>query len=344
LQDGYEGRTPGNTYYNYAAQSSPNSWNTNGAVNTADPAAQGGFGTAGWANSPETAFTKQIVSAWLNDLPLSDHFYTYYGIHPVSIAPTLAQKTGELRDALGAGYNDANGDPNTGGQQPGGINAVSTVDNISKGTEIELSAQPTKNWNLMVNYSHTTATRTNIDPATTKFMSDLYTFFTGPGGQIREWGPGGGPIGRDWITNVYNPYEVEVLSSGQQVPEIAPWRINGVTTYTFDHGALKGFMVGGGARLEAARIVGYRYNADLGPTGSLDPTNPIKGPKDEHYDFWVGYSRKVYKDLNWHIQLNFRDVGDKTHLVASHIEPDGSLALARIQEGMSWQLTNSLEF
>jgi len=344
LQDGYEGKTPGNQYYNYAANASANSWNTNGAVNTADPAAAGGFGTAGWANSPETAFTKQIVNAWLNDLPLSDHFYTYYGIHPVTIKPSLAQKTGELRDAMGTGYNDANGDPNTGGQQPGGINAVSTVDNISKGTEIELSAQPVKNWNLTVNYAHTSATHANIDPATTKFMSDLYTFFTGPGGQIREWGNGGGPIGRDWITNVYNPYEVEVLSAGQQVPEISPWRVNGVTTYTFDHGALKGLLIGGGIRLEAARIVGYRYNANLGPTGSLDPTDPIKGPKDEHYDFWIGYSRKVYKGINWRIQLNLRDVGDKTHLVASRVEPDGSLALARIQEGTSWQLTNSFDF
>ncbi|HEY9153516.1 MAG TPA: TonB-dependent receptor plug domain-containing protein [Opitutaceae bacterium] len=344
LQDGLEGRTPGNQYYNYAANASPNSWNSNGAVNTADNNASGGYGTPGWTNSPETAFTKTIVNAWLNDLPLADHFYTYYGIHPVTITPSKAKATGELRDAMGPGYNDANADPGTGSQQPGGINAVSTVDTISKGTEIELSAQPTKNWNLTVNYSHTNATRTNIDPATTKFMSDLYTFFTGPGGQIREWGPGGNPIGKDWITNVYNPYEVEVLSAGQQAPEIAPWRLNGITTYTFDHGPAKGFLIGGAIRWEAAIIAGYRYNADLGPTGSLDPNDPIKGKEEKHYDLWVGYSRKVYKNINWRIQLNLRDIGDKAHLVPSRIEPDGSLALARIEEGTSWQLTNSFDF
>ena len=175
-------------------------------------------------------------------------------------------------------------------------------------------------------------------------MSSLYKFFTCPVVQIRECGNGGPPLGRDWITNVYNPYEVEVLAAGQQVPEISPWRLNGVTTYNVDHGPLKGLLVGGAIRLEAARIVGYRNNATLGPTGALDPTNPIMGKKDEHFDFWVGYSHKVYKKINWRIQLNLRDVGDKTKLVASRLEPNGDLALARIQEGMSWQLTNAFEF
>jgi hypothetical protein len=35
---------------------------------------------------------------------------------------------------------------------------------------------------------------------------------------------------------------------------------------------------------------------------------------------------------------------NKTELVAAQYEPDGSLALARIQDGMSWQLTNSFDF
>jgi hypothetical protein len=37
-------------------------------------------------------------------------------------------------------------------------------------------------------------------------------------------------------------------------------------------------------------------------------------------------------------------VGEKDKLVASRINPDGSIALARISQGMGWQLTNSIDF
>jgi hypothetical protein len=37
-------------------------------------------------------------------------------------------------------------------------------------------------------------------------------------------------------------------------------------------------------------------------------------------------------------------VGEKDHLVAAGYNPDGSLYLARIQEGMGWRLENSFDF
>jgi hypothetical protein len=68
------------------------------------------------------------------------------------------------------------------------------------------------------------------------------------------------------------------------------------------------------------------------------------GPTDTHVDMWIGYSRKVYKNVNWRVQLNLRSVGEKDHLTPAQYEPDGSLALARIQEGMGWTLENSFDF
>jgi hypothetical protein len=77
----------------------------------------------------------------------------------------------------------------------------------------------------------------------------------------------------------------------------------------------------------------------------LDVNKPWIGPDDKHYDLWFGYSRRIVRDkIKWRIQANLRNVGEKTRLVASQYQPDGSLALARIQEGMSWQLTNSFDF
>jgi hypothetical protein len=329
------------------ASETANNWNyayqdiKSAGGSAADLAAVAAPDSPGFLASPQYAQEKAIVDAWLN-LPVSDNYFNYFGINP-SINPANAHATGRLADA----FANWDGGKPVGAQQPGAINSVSTVDNISKGTEVELQAQPTKNWNLYVNYTRVDATKTNIDPATVKFMEDNKAFFDGPGGQLRLWGVGNvntsrtQQIGYDWVQNVYNPYLVSQLAAGQSTPEVAKWRLNAVTTYTFDRGAVKGLFVGGGVRLEAGRILGYRYDPD---TLSLSVEDPLMGSADEHYDLWLGYSRKINRRFNWRIQLNIRDVGESTKLVAARYQPDGVLALARIQQGMTWQLTNTIEF
>jgi hypothetical protein len=42
--------------------------------------------------------------------------------------------------------------------------------------------------------------------------------------------------------------------------------------------------------------------------------------------------------------VNFRNLGEKDRLVAARVQPDGSIALARIVQGMGWELTNSFDF
>ncbi|HEX7632505.1 MAG TPA: hypothetical protein VF388_10250, partial [Lacunisphaera sp.] len=71
---------------------------------------------------------------------------------------------------------------------------------------------------------------------------------------------------------------------------------------------------------------------------------PWYGPDDQHFDFWVGYGRKISSRINWRIQLNLRNVGERAKLVPVNIQPDGSVALSRIQDGMGWQITNTFEF
>ena len=78
--------------------------------------------------------------------------------------------------------------------------------------------------------------------------------------------------------------------------------------------------------------------------GGLNPNKELKGDNESHLDAWVGYSRKLSHNINWRIQMNLRNVGEKDRLFVSQRNPDGSLALARIQQGMTWQISNSFEF
>jgi hypothetical protein len=335
LQDGLAGKTPNTNYWDYG----------NGS----------GYATGSAQYIATNAASQQIVNAWLN-IPLADSYFTSYNLSP-AIKPSLAKASGQLDAAFLGGYNDLTA-PNEGGGSDFGDH-VTTVDNLSKGVEIELTTQLLRNWNVTLNYSHVNATHEDIDPAAQAFISQLTGFMNGPGGQIRMWCNSCGTLGADWNSSIVAPFTVELNDQGHEAPEVSPWRLNLITNYTFDRGPIKGVFVGGALRMEASRILGYRYNPNFKNVNSTDPNysnvvavteggldvgQPIMGPTDTHVDMWIGYSRKVYKNVNWRVQLNLRSVGEKDHLTPAQYEPDGSLALARIQEGMGWTLENSFDF
>jgi hypothetical protein len=336
LQDGLEGRTPNTNYWNYAQ---------------AD-----GLVPGSPAYVAENAFSQQIVNAWLN-VPISDTFFESYNFTP-NIKPSLAKASGQLDSAFVGGYNPLTA-PNEGGSSEFG-NHVSTVNNLSKGIELELTAQVTRNWNLTLNYTHVDATHEDIDPAGQAFMSQLTGFFNGPAGYIRMWcNTCGSPMNQYWDSQNVGPWTVELNEQGHAAPEVSPWRLNLISTYTFDRGLVNGVFVGGALRMEASRILGYKYDPSFKNVNASDPNyaavqsviqgglnvnEPFYGPTDTHVDLWVGYQRKVYKNVTWRIQLNMRNVGEVDHLVPAEYEPDGSLALARIQEGMDYRLENSFDF
>ncbi len=364
---GGPGDTAGGTSWNYVARDAiiANASADLSVIGTPAGAATKPVATYGYGGTGAVSMT-DIVNAWIH-MPIPDNFFNFFGITGNRPDPVKTRSTGKLYQGFSTPF--VNGFEGVGGQQPSGAqNTVSTVDNVSNGWEYELSAQPIKNWNITVNYSRTEATKNNIDAITQKFMADNLAFYQGPGGQLRLWGasqtagygtntnptglptypwaPGqdnGSTVATKWIAGVYNPYLVTALAQGQSAPEVSPWRFNLITTYNFDRGVARGAFAGGAIRMEAGRILGYRLNPT---TLVLDVKQVLVGPTDTHYDLWVGYSKKfeLGKNINWRIQLNLRDVGEKSHLVAARYEPDGTLALARIQQGMTWQLTNTFEF
>jgi len=203
----------------------------------------------------------------------------------------------------------------------------------------EIAAQPTKNWNVSVNFSKTTASRDAISPTIQTWIDTYTTFLAGDAGLIRIWG--GDTARKVWSDNILAPYAVLQAQLGSAAPEIAPWRFNAVTNYNFDSGMLRNVNAGLAYRWEDRRILGYEYDK---VKDVLDISKPLHGPTEDHIDLWVGYHRKLTKDINWRVQLNLRNVAESTKLVPVNMQPDGSIALSRIQEGMVWQLTNTFSF
>ena len=52
----------------------------------------------------------------------------------------------------------------------------------------------------------------------------------------------------------------------------------------------------------------------------------------------------ITEKIKWRIQLNIRSLGEDVSLVPLSVQPDGTPAQFRIQEGMTWSLTNTFSF
>jgi hypothetical protein len=305
--------------------------------------------------SPDNARIAAIADDFFKNFPLDQHFADEYGLG-MNVAAMRAATTDAQRYASVPTYGvDGNGVYDTvggtgaanlglqplyaGNLKDFGTGPVAAGDTTSKGIEIEITARPTENWNFTLNASKTEASRTSVSPSIDTWIASMTQFLDGDAGLLKLWG--GDTFRKVWADNILAPYSVLKGQLGLTAPEIPKWRANVITGYNFSSGALKGSNIGFAYRWEDKRILGYQLNATK---TVLDVTKPWYGPDDQHFDFWVGYGRKISSRINWRIQLNLRNVGERAKLVPVNIQPDGSVALSRIQDGMGWQITNTFEF
>jgi hypothetical protein len=298
-------------------------------------------GTPAFDNHPSTIAEKAAIDAW-RQLPLEQSFFNAYG-NEVALINVAAIRAGNWTVADPIWNQKFDNQPTGGGLVGFSGGPQISVDTVSKGQEYELTAQPVKNWNITLNVAKTFASREAIAPTISAYIESMTKFLAGPAGDIRLWGSATNKMRTEWNNNVVIPYNVLLAQRGSNVPELAPWRYNVITTYSFDDGRLKGSFIGGAYRWEDKRILGYGLKG-TGSDISIDIAKPLYGPTDSHVDLWFGYSRKLSKKVNWRIQANLRNVGEKTKLVPITLEPDGSPGYSRIQGGMEYQLTNSFEF
>ncbi len=233
------------------------------------------------------------------------------------------------------------------GTQPAGCTSIQ--DRMAEGWEYEINLKPTPNWSI-------TANMAKISAKTDNNFSDIKDFVMA---RDKVWNGIAGDVGysnglpsaaknRDsWNANVMSLFASGLVVNGEKVQELVPTRFNLVSNYNFKRGFLKGVSLGGAYRWEDKTAIGYVYKY-LPMFGKImevkDLTKPIYGKQLTGVDAWVGYERKVTKDINWRCQLNLRDVGAKNTLVPIGANPDGSVAVYRIKEGMAWSVTNTFSF
>ena len=230
-------------------------------------------------------------------------------------------------------------------------NGVLTEDTTSKGAEVELVANVTKNWRLAANVSQTKAIRDNIPGARfQELLNFLYKEFQTDVGRVpinadTNGAPSNNNTPRERFSGLWDAYQVQLQNNGQRVRELGEWRFNALTNYSFDRGWFKGFSVGGNYRYESPKVIGYGYKLSSAGATAVDLSKIYEDEPHHTFGLTLRYRRKLSNRVSWSIQANITNIlqsDDKVSLTGT--QPDGSIRTGMIREGRSWALTNTFDF
>ncbi len=260
------------------------------------------------------------------------------------------------------------------------INTVDSVDTSSRGYELELTYNPTRNWRIKVTGSKSSAKDDRIG-------TDIYDFWIN---NIPFWsslrydsvpgnGDGKGPL---WwstqINTVFNQYlpnaslgqnadttiwanrlfTTEYIATYQNLAsnvgkprsQEREYHFAAVTNYDFTEGRLKNFNVGGAVRWESRAAIGFLAGppetggAFKGAVLTLDNNKPIYEQSRAYFDFSAGYRLKFYKDkIRSKLQLNIQDAFEGGRLQAIAVNPDGKPYAYRIVDPRRFVLSMTFD-
>lgn len=232
-----------------------------------------------------------------------------------------------------------------------------TENQISRGYELEFTANPTPNWRIAINGSKSEAIRSDVPDAAFSEIIDFIdnAYRNTPAGLMKVNISATNPnlAGTFATSSVRNNHWARFLGNviylralnGQPQPEVREWRANLVTNYSFPEGPLRGVGVGGAYRYVSAGTIGFPY---IEIQGQADPTLDLSSPyrtDDEHtFDLWLSYRRKLTDRIDWRIQLNVYNAFGENEVIPLNTQVDGSPGMFRIREGRSWSISNTFSF
>lgn len=229
----------------------------------------------------------------------------------------------------------------------------------SKGVEIEAVYNPTKNWRILLNVARQEATRGDTSPMLQALVAERLQQWQKP----QLWEHELSTVQRvDIFATSYitGPLNTARLSQGEKTSELREWRVNVVTNYTFDSNSfLKGVGVGGAMRWEDGVGMGYPVIDNTAWVTGMpaadkmvtDVKNPFMGPSITTFDAWLSYRRKIWKGIDWKIQLNIRNLFNKNLFIPVHANPvtlndihSYEVAAYRIGAERTFEITSTFSF
>jgi hypothetical protein len=225
-------------------------------------------------------------------------------------------------------------------------NRASVSDTISTGLEIEGVWNPTRNWRIAVNVAKNEAVKSSVAREEVDFANtwivNMQTMYNGS--LLRGWrNP---PTESATLLGQYrgehvSGIETAAASSGTKAREIREWRANLVTRYEFSEGRLRGCSIGGSARWQDKRGIGYPFVVDATGKEVADLANPYFGPDELQVDLAFGFRRRLeifVGKVDWNLGINIRNAiasDDLTPSSRMRMAVTAPCASRRIESGVS---------
>ena len=240
-----------------------------------------------------------------------------------------------------------------------------TLDQVTKGTEIELVANPVRGMRILFNLARVETANSNIAPTMRNWIENqIGPFYAGTPtnpskfGQLMRGSPARRPELRAnnfpnadtnqewWTREVIRDWEVIKAQEGTFSPEVRKWRANAVVNYDFRQGALRGWGVGVNARYQSRVAIGFPISLDAEGIPKPDIENPFFGPAQTNWGFRLAYSKRIWDNkVNWRVQLNLSNVfSDTRDLIPVRMTDTGLLAQSRTSPPRGWVISNRFTF
>jgi outer membrane receptor protein involved in Fe transport len=259
-----------------------------------------------------------------------------------------------------------------------GISSGATQDSSAKGTELQLTYNPTNAWTMKLTAAKQETIFNNVAPQYDDWLAvrkpvwdaatapDIPDFTDGAGtaysvknfwdsygysSAARQSNTNGWLDAKSYFDSVVvSQVALAKAQEGVAAANQRKYRASFLTNYVFSTGKLKGFSVGGSERWESKSAIGYKGYAANAAQGDMtinraDPNQPIYDGGNSYTDLWVAYTRRIMNDkVRMKIQLNVNNVTEGGHLEPVAVNFDGSPWAYRIIDSRQFILTTSFDF
>jgi len=223
-----------------------------------------------------------------------------------------------------------------------------TQDFVTEGFEVDLTANLNENWRMMLNIGQQESLVSNIAVPIREVSGEILSNIQSS--PIGQWADSplrseGQTFESRFFSLISAPLGAIAAQDGQLAKELREWRVNFVTSYSFNQGFLKGFTAGGGVRWQDNNAIGYPNILSSDGQVIPDLARPFFGPDQLNGDVFLSYRRPIWDDkVDWKVQFNFRNAFGDNDPVPVVINPDGNIAVIRNAQQKTVFLTNTFSF
>lgn len=223
-----------------------------------------------------------------------------------------------------------------------------TQDTAGEGWELDLTANPTRNWRLAFNLSQTEQIVSNVQPRNGAYVERHRSLWT-QNGDVPLVAPSSGVPSTDPVTGglptvttalrvIDGIYAGLLQQEGQVRRQLREYMANFFTSYSFENDTvLKGWTIGGGGHYRSEPVVGY---------DSTRNDAPVYGAEYVLFNAMISYQREIQafrRDVQWKIQLNVDNVFNHDDLIITDKDQTGTFRYV-FQNPRRWAVTSTFAF